>query len=668
MILKEPEELQKIIPLLRQSPIGWGRERYIPGFELAVEEREKRIHYTSDEKIIELSEEINYLLLIKEWIEKVFSEIPYYKTNSKISISRLAGGLLRLVRDYSNNRNNKIDEEALQIITYKLGILEKYSKLEYPVNEALALIRNIIESERVNCSSPLPGHLHIASYKKGIWIGRSNSFFVGMDYMRFPGITEDDTVLEVVEREKFNQQLVDKAQLYKMEEVRLLELVLSLRGAICLIFSGYDTITQRELAPANFMLQLYRLQKRDSFIDYNTFYKELNQIKGFIPQNSDEILDDGEYFLFFTNKENTDLQHLFLNKYVLFKEGIKAEKFRKEEGFNSYNGRINVDIKNVDPRENRGVVVSASKLERIAYCPYLYFLVDILKIKPLEEMVYDPTVWLNPMERGLLLHQIYEQFYRALINNFKGEEVIPSYETHWPLLEKIIEDCLIEKRRHLAPPGELVYQAERSAIIENGQIFLKEEEGIYNKYFNQPRYFELAFGTRDCEHEILGKVRSIELEFPDSRRVSIQGKIDRVDQMKDGSYRVIDYKTGRADDYKRNKPFRQGQQIQHALYAISFEKILNRKEKIPLQVVSDAGYYFPTVAGKGNLVLYGKLYRDQVLEIIKILLEIVAKGNFAMTKKADDFMCLEYKDIMEQNEVIVLNKTNEFEWEGEEAP
>lgn len=653
MIPEDSLALQKIISLLRQSPIGWGRERYLPGLDLAIEERKRKMENTSEEKIRELSEEVNYLLIIKEWIERVFQEIPDYKYNFKITISGLAGGLLHLVKNNRYKQNNNIDQEALHIISHKLDTLKKNINTEYPVNEAIVLIKNTIEQERINCSAPLPGHLHIASYKKGIWIDRCYTFFIGMDYQKFPGNTDEDMVLITEEKKDFQQMVWNNKQ-HEVEQIRLLQLILSQKGTKYLSFSCYDTITQREQVPANFVLQLYRLKKRDISIDYNTFYKDLILAKSFIPQNSAEILDEGELFLFFSQKENMDLQPFFNQRYESFREGIKAEKIRKEEGFNIYNGKIRVDAESVDPRVNRGILLSASKLERIAYCPYLYFLADVLKIRPMEEMVYDPTVWLSPKERGLLLHQIYEQFYRILFSISKNEKIVPLYNKHWPLLESIIEECLVEKRKHLAPPGELIYQSERAEIIESGQIFLKEEEEIYRKYFNKPQYFELAFGTRDSEHEILGKIKSVELVLPDSSKISVQGKIDRVDLLPDGTFRIIDYKTGRSDNYKRRNTFCQGQQIQHALYAISLERILNRKGNKCNSIVSDAGYYFPTVAGKGNFVLYSRQHRDKVLEIIETLLAIVAKGNFAMIKKADDFMCLDYKDILEQNETIVL--------------
>ena len=651
--INDYQTILKYISLFKQSPIGWGRERYIPGIDLAILEKKRRMENTSEEKAGELAQDLHFLMFIREWIKKIFAEIPEHPVTRPISLAQLASGFIRIVNNYALIENSNLDQESAQIINRKLTALEQNSSIQLSVAEALLFIKNALENERINCSTPLPGHLHLASYKKGIWLNRYYTFLVGMNYQKFPAGTEDDTVLVDTEKIPF-KHLLRSSEKNRKEQLRLLELVLSRQGQgkIFLSFSGYDTVAQREQAPANLLLHLYRLQKKDTSLDYSTFYRELSPLKGFIPQNELEILDNGELYLYFAQKEKWDFEHFFNQQYGAFQQGIKADRIRREEGFNGYNGKIRVNTRVVDPRENRGIVVSATKLERIAYCPYLYFLIDILKIKPSEEIVYDPTVWLNPLERGLLLHQIYEKFYKILLKNSPGEKIIPSFTRHWPQLAKIVEDSLAEKREYLAPPGELVYEAERKEILDSCRVFLVQEEMNYTG--QSPRYFELAFGTRDSNHEVLGKIKALELSLPDRGKISIQGKIDRVDLLPDGTFRIIDYKTGSSQGFTENSPFRQGQQVQHALYALALEKILATKGEVVNATVNESGYYFPTITGQGKFVLYKKHQREQVLEIVKILLDIVAQGSFAMIKEADDYMCLDYQDILEQNETITV--------------
>jgi len=663
--LAEPLKVRELTSLLRQSPIGWGRNRYIPGIELAIRERERKIKNASEDNAQKYLTEIAYYQAIKDWIEKIFTEIPPSNFHYRVSLSAIARGFGNIINQYARiEKHNRLDEEAHSIIQEKMAMLDKNGKDEFSLSEALNLIADLINEVRICCSESHAGCLHMASYKKGIWMNRPYTFIVGMDSHKFPGNSDEGTIFLDTEK-MFYQQLLTDVQKNRIEQYRLLQLILSTAGKTFLSFSCFDTAVHREQAPTSMLLQLYRLKEKDIGKSYNEFYQYLGEKRKLIPKNKSEILDKGDIFLYFPKQEKKDLQLIFQYEYPNFKKGIEADLERKKEEFNAYNGKIKVINKKIDPRQNRGIILSSSKLERIAYCPYLYFLTDVLKITPPEEMIYEPGQWMSPLERGLLLHQIYEKFYKILISISNGKLEPPSFARHWPILEKIVLENLEEKRKYLAPPGELIYQAEKRGILESCQMFLTGEEKNYQG--EVPEFFELAFGTRDNEHKALGKVRAVELTLPDGEKISSQGKIDRIDRLPDNTFRIIDYKTGISRDYSKGKPFRHGQQIQHALYAIALEKILEKKNYCPKPEVSLSGYYFPTVQGQGRLVLYHSRDRGQVLQIIEILLNIVTQGNFAMTQKADDFMCRNYQDIMEQNEVIFVEGNKRKVYQDEPA-
>jgi len=650
--LPEPFTLRQFSSLLRKSPIGWERKRYIPGIKLAIREIEKKLENSSDDRLENYQNEIKIYNIIKEWISEIFRLLPDGGFNSTVFLSELAGGIKQIINKFSIVDSNSPDKEALSKINQRLSILEKQAKEEISYSEVLSIINDILSNEYICCSEPCAGMLHIASYKKGIWLNRPYTFIVGMDSHKFPGITGDGTVFIDTEKIPHNHLLTD-TQKNKIEQLRLLRLILNLKGKKYLSFSCFDTLNNQEQAPASLLLQLFRFSCENWEISYEEFSAALGEVKKLIPADRTQFLNEGDIFLYFASKEKKNMQSFLQKKYVYFIEGIKADIRRKAGEFNSYNGKINITSQKYDPRYNRGIVLSSSRLERIAICPYLYFLNDILKVKRPEEMEYEPVQWMNPMERGLLLHQIYEDFYRRLIEKFGTVSVGPSFSRHWPMLKKIADERLEEKREFLASPGELIYQAERREILESCKIFLIGEEKHYKG--QRPQYFELAFGTRDNEHELLGKVKSVELVLPAGDKISFQGKIDRVDLMPDDTYRIIDYKTGGSANYKKGKPFRHGEQIQHALYAVALQKILEKKFPGKKISISDSGYYFPTAYGRGSLVLYEQKDTNQVLEIVEILLDTVASGIFPMTKKPDYYMCCDYQDIMEQNEVVSVN-------------
>jgi len=662
--LPEPFTEKQFALLLRKSPVGWERKRYIPGIQLAIRETEKKLEQSSNDRIQAYQNEIKLYNIIKEWVAEIFSLLPDGGFDSRVSLAILAGGIRQIVNKFSVIENNSPDGEGLQIINKKLDMLEKQVKEEMAYSEALSIISDMLSNEHICSSEPCAGKLHLASYKKGNWQDRPYTFIVGMDSHKFPGITSEGTIFYEAEKIPYHHLLTD-IQKNKIEQIRLLHLLLNLKGKKYLSFSCFDALNNQEQAPASLLLQLYRLSRQDWQTSYEEFSNSLGEIKKLIPENKTEFLDEGDIFLYFSNKEKRDMQSFLQKKYGDFVKGIKADVQRRAGEFNAYNGKVNITAQKFDPRQNRGIVISSSKLERIAICPYLYFLNDILKVKKPEEMEYEPVRWMNPLERGLLLHQIYEIFYRRLIEKSQGAFEAPSFSKHWLMLEQIADENLEKKREYLALPGELIYQAERRKILKSCKIFLTAEEKYYKGQV--PQYFELAFGTRDNEHEVLGKIRSVELILPAGEKISFQGKIDRIDLMPDGTYRIIDYKTGGSVNYKKGKPYRHGEQLQHALYAVALKKILEKKFFDKKVSVSESGYYFPTEHGRGNLVLYKQKNTTEVLEIVEILLDIISKGVFPMTQKPEHFICRDYQDIMEQNEVISVNGKSGIKYEIELA-
>src|SRR5665648_175254 len=204
-----------------------------------------------------------------------------------------------------------------------------------------------------------------------------------------------------------------------------------------------------------------------------------------------------------------------------------------------------------------------------------------------------PSLWLDPSEKGILFHQIFEEFYKKLKKISPAETFIPpSYKIHWHILEEIALFQLKQKRKRLVPPNDLVYQHESKEILDSCRFFLHCEEEKYKGEI--PTYLEFAFGTRDNRNEELSrKIKAVELSLPGGKSISFQGKIDRIDKLDEDTYRIIDYKTGTPYGFSRSKYFRHGKQIQHALYALSLKKILAKAEISAFPKITEAGYYFP---------------------------------------------------------------------------
>lgn len=660
---------QRAASLLRNSSIRRKRNRYIKGLDLSIKQLEGEIKQVSKDRQERYRRKINDLTKIKEFITRIFHELPQENFDDTISPKHVARGLINIVTDYSKiDENNNIDEEAIKKIKERLTVLTEnnYPLPDMPVNETLTLIADLIKNERVNCSEPRGGCLHASSYKKGIWLNRPYNFIVGMDSAKFPDSSRSGSILLDIEKKVTDRINPNKGK-DKESQYKMLQLLSSLEGRIILSYSHFNTQDNRELAPSSLMLQIYRLKTGDGQKDYSDFYNSFQDTSGFIPGKLNEILDSADWFLYSARQNLSDIDLLLEHLHPALSEGFYAARQREKEELNPFNGKVKVDPKRVDPRFNRGLVVSSSRLELIAFCPYLYFLKYILKIKPPQEMNEESGIWLDPSEKGILFHQIFENFYKKLKKTSPtGPFIPPSYIKHWEILEKLVLHQLALKRKSLAPPNELIYQHESKEILDSCRFFLHCEEKNYKGEI--PTYFEFAFGTRDNQNNELGKkIKAVKLTLPSGKSISFQGKIDRIDKLDQGTYRIIDYKTGTPYGFSRNKYFQNGKQIQHALYALSFKQILAHAGISACPKIQKAGYYFPTLKGQGRQYLYGEEKREQVLEIIDLLLDIVTRGNFAMIQKADSFMCIDYQDILEQNQMVEISGKNTKKYDEEPA-
>ena len=175
-----------------------------------------------------------------------------------------------------------------------------------------------------------------------------------------------------------------------------------------------------------------------------------------------------------------------------------------------------------------------SYLERYLECPFKYFANRVLKLP--EER--DEEAGLTPIERGHLLHGVFETFFRewdregrSTITTANAAEALALFET---IAERRIQE-LPEADRALERT-HLLGSAAASGLAERAFAFEIEQGG------------EVV--ERLLEHELDG-----EFSFSGSagpRRVRIRAKADRLDLMADGTIRVIDYKLGKAPKASRS--------------------------------------------------------------------------------------------------------------------
>lgn len=196
------------------------------------------------------------------------------------------------------------------------------------------------------------------------------------------------------------------------------------------------------------------------------------------------------------------------------------------------------------------ISLSASSIQKYLQCPFVFFSEKIMGL-------LDPSPWdwtLDPRDRGGLVHGALERiFQKGILENLSYEQM----------------DAILDAEKQSAKlyfqTDELWVLAKKKMIQQLIKFIEKEKAGF-------------------CANPLLKTIateKAFEVEF---RGHKIRGKIDRIDQLPDGSLRVIDYKTKIKSSYQPHKWFEENE-IQMILYMWIVEKFL-----YPDQEVSVATY------------------------------------------------------------------------------
>lgn len=630
----------RISRYLKNAMIGWGRERYLPRLK-ALKESAQRNSEIAEKQGDPLKSntyrrsagEIEWLMgLIKIFLEL----IPAPKENGFVEIGVLGEGISSFLKKFTQLKGD-LDSEALSALTSRLNETAQVSRSLVPWDEAIDWIQGLGKGLCTGASSPHPGHIHLAPYSNGGYSGRPVTFIVGLDQGAFPGSGFQDPILLDEERKKISDSLSTSADILRENLYSMAAMLASLRGRVVLSYSSYDVIDDRESFPSSLLLQAFRLIQGDASLDYSDLMEALPESAGMPPQDRDRIFDETDWWLNNLVKDGRLLEGREAVK-VFFHElsrGVTALEARRSSMVTEFDGKIDVGKAEFHPYNNANIVLSSSGLELLAGCPFRYFLNYILGISKPEELEYDPSRWLDPLQRGTLIHEILQIFMENLRE--KGEKADP--DKHLSLIQEIAEQCIQKMREEIPPPSEGIFQHEKSEIMESLQVFLAAEHS--RTYQVKPILFEAAFGMRprqsikDQTKKVgEGIEDSVEIPVEGKNILRIRGKIDRVDRIGQNLYRVIDYKTGNYANYENLICFGRGQTLQHVLYSVAAECILKKLKLDDTPKVVKSGYYFPTRRGEGREILIEREKWSEYTSLLQVLMNILKQGFFLISPDA----------------------------------
>jgi DNA helicase-2/ATP-dependent DNA helicase PcrA len=198
------------------------------------------------------------------------------------------------------------------------------------------------------------------------------------------------------------------------------------------------------------------------------------------------------------------------------------------------------------PKRGEGLVLSASDIETYRTCPLKYKFARVFRIPS------EPTI---NQRFGIVIHQVLERYHRAEDGGRVGtiDELLGLLEAGW--------------RRNGFGASD-----EERQLHEKATTALQRYHARCHAEPARPVWFEKAFSFRLGAH-------------------TLRGRVDRVDELPDGRYELIDYKTGRPKTQSQLR-----EDVQLSLYAVGAREAwhVDAERQSYLYVLDDEKVPVPT--------------------------------------------------------------------------
>lgn len=615
--------------LLARSEATWGRETYgVALAGLAASERARGARRDGGDEDAEAGarreERAEQAERFLAWLDDLLGLVPASPPPAPLSAWLEAS--IAFVRTRAAVAS-ELDGAASARLVETLEELRAIGDLARPARESLALMGSAVDGLAVGGDRARPGCLHISSLAEAGYAGRPWTFVVGLEEGAvFPPLLEDPVLLDP-ERERISPDLATSVDRLSEAIYRAVSRLAALGGRVTLSYSCRDLRDGRETFPSWLMLQAIRVQRPERAWTFEDLAAALGEPVSRVPAGPALALSEAGWWLAGLRGAGEAGRPAVQAAFPDLARGERAEAARASSAFTAYDGLVPEAGPRLDPRRS-GRPVSPTGLEDLARCPFRWFLRRGLGVEPVEEAEPDPDQWLGPMVRGGLLHGLYAAIMREIRQ--AGERPDPA--RHGPRLRELAEAEIERHRRLLPPPSPRVLDRERQELLDDLEMFLQREAEDARR---TAVGFEVSFGRGDTESEPLARVDPVRLELGPDLSFLLRGSIDRIDRRADGTYEVVDYKTGRF--YLPggvDATFAGGRQLQHALYALVAARLLQAED--PRAVVAASSYYFPTARGRGQRIDRGPDGAASVAAVLRDLFDLLGAGAFVHSPDAGD--------------------------------
>ena len=612
---------------LRRLRIGWGRARYMDRIGRALGPRAEarpRPDESEEARARRARDRREELLALRALVGPVLAATP--PVDGRVSPAEVAVGVRALLERVAPG--TETDAVAGERLARQLDRIEAtlHRVTDYP--SAAATVRGFLQlrvpAPRAEGLAPwgsAPGHLYVTDLDHGGAAGRRYTAIVGMDAGRLPGRAREDPLLLDGERRRLGGEALSLAS-QRVSERRFgfAQLVARLRGDVSMSYTRWNPAEARELPPAPEMLQALRLREGDSSLDFEALQRHLGPSESRLPRAEISAdLDEADVWLRALATPDGRLRDgraAIARAYPRLGRGRAVRAALGRDAPSVHTGFLPPPAPGQPFRDFSEWTFSATSLGNLGACPRRFLLASVLGASPPDDPEFDPDRWLNPLQRGTLLHSVYE---RSLALARERKLNIDD-DVFLALALSEVERASAETLHRVPTPSALVQELEVEALRDDARSFVdmvRSDPPAWTR-------LEMTFG---------GPGDPVAVDAAGST-VRVRGIVDRVDEGEDG-LRVIDYKTGRSASYDKDGPFAGGRRLQGYVYVEAARAALG-------QPVASMEHHFPTRRGEN------RAHRIDARELggggglVAKLIESAAKGRFPATENTDDCRSCDY--------------------------
>jgi len=596
----ETKRASSIASTLARLRIAGGRASYTPAFERL---RADGANTTDD-----------HMECAAATVESLLNLVP---SELAIGLRQATEMSLDFMRMFAPAHGD-LDQRAHESLVNHLLVISTSADMERPLPALLNWLQDRVAEHDCDAAAARPGALYIAPLSRAGYSARPHLFVVGMDESSFPGGVFDDPLLLDTEREAVSPALPLQRHEPLSQSWQLARVISMCPGTVTLISNRASLSDGREPYPCALFQHLQR---------------QLGVTRperwSLVPLRTAPSLDETEHAL--ARYRDPGYEKRIGEQFPWLRAGARAIRARSHKGLTRFDGWLGPTTRQelaIDIGD--GAVMSSAKLETLAKCPRQYFWRYILGARPPEEVEEDPGRWLQPLEMGQLLHDLYRDFMSRLA--LAGERVDGENSTHEELLHSLLHQKIAAFKERVPCRYRAAYLADVNRLERSARVFLNAE-GDHERQFptTTPTAFEAQFGLGTQGG--LDHPDPVAIELSARVKFLLRGRVDRIDLVKAGAtkeeYEIWDYKTGSPYQFEGNDLLHGGETLQWVLYAYALEKYTGKK-------VRRSGYFFSGDRGWGRRFDAVPPERSLLASLLEPLFEMVAQGAFLCVQRDND--------------------------------